>query len=126
MTDPLYSSSNVTRIVFGVILVFFVIVYICWLGYSLIRAFSESRRIGNERRVYTYGALVITCIILFALLLVASFFMGLESSATTYMATLAYANLFVYLMSVLYIPRPTSKCSLYHIHAILTDSLGQE
>ena len=99
-------SSDTLNIAIWVIVVIFCLLYISWLIFSVIRSIKESKKIGNQRRVITYTLLTAVSIVIFLVLLVASFFLGYDNSATIYLATIAYINFFVYLMALLYIPMP--------------------
>ncbi|EKE40996.1 hypothetical protein ENUP19_0260G0032 [Entamoeba nuttalli] len=108
ITDINYKPlKDIPNIVFCVADIIFAVIYFIWLCFSVIRSFSEAKRVGNTKRIYTFGILVITSVIIFVLLLVVAFFLGFENSATTYLSTLSYGNLFIWLLSIFYIPKPT-------------------
>ncbi|ELP91947.1 transmembrane protein, putative [Entamoeba invadens IP1] len=109
-TNPTYAPlKDKKNIVFSCFVGVFVLMYIGWLLFSVIRTFSEAKKVGNAKRVIAFGVLMFVAIFIFVVLLIVAFFLGFENSATTYLATISYANFFVYLLAFFYLPTPSKK-----------------
>ncbi|KAL7717135.1 Wntless-like transmembrane domain-containing protein [Entamoeba marina] len=106
-TDPFYNFTEDTDAIYiYVITIAFFVGYIGWLIFSVIRSVEESRRIGNTRRVITFGILSVSSIIIFAVLMSCSFLFGSNSTATLNLSIHSFLNFFVILMAIMHLPKP--------------------
>ncbi|BFU25157.1 hypothetical protein EHI8A_049280 [Entamoeba histolytica HM-1:IMSS-B] len=109
-TTPNYSITlkgidDPANVVLSILILGIIVIYIFWLVFGIIRTYSESRKLGPvSLRLKYYGGFTICVIILYLCLLIAANFMGYHNNASITLTTLAYVNLYVMTLTILYLP----------------------
>ncbi|KAL7716374.1 Wntless-like transmembrane domain-containing protein [Entamoeba marina] len=101
MKEMIVGTSNGVLITFGVSAAIVLLVYAFWLTFSVIRTFTERRKLGEmSKRIVGFGVFNVCVVILFLIILMVLFFSGYDSS-NLYIASIGWFNLYCYAMSVL-------------------------
>ena len=98
-------SDDVVNILISIGIMALLIIYIFWLIFSIIRSFSEVKKLGTTGyRVQVYGLFTIFVILLYISLLLSAFFMGYRNNAAVSLTTIAYVNFYCMVLAILYLP----------------------
>ena len=80
-------------------------IYIIWLIFSIIRSFSEIRKLGVVgHKVRVYGLFTVFAIGGYLVMLVVASFQGSLNNSFVVLVTVAYLNIYCTIISVLYLP----------------------
>ncbi|KAL7717685.1 Transmembrane protein [Entamoeba marina] len=106
-------SNDIFNVICSTSIVVVLGIYLFWLIFSIIRSFSEVRKLGSAGyRVRVYGLFTIIIVLLYVSLLSSAFYMGYRNNAVVGLATIAYVNWYCLILSVLYLPSAAVKKDL--------------
>ena len=98
-------SDDIVNIILSIGIMVLLGLYLFWLIFSIIRSFSEVKKLGTTGyRVKVYGLFTICVIMLYISLLLAAFFMGYRNNAAVSLTTIAFVNFYCMVLAILYLP----------------------
>ncbi|ELP94488.1 transmembrane protein, putative [Entamoeba invadens IP1] len=98
-------SKDPVNIVVSLGIMILLVIYLFWLVFSIIRSFSEVRKLGTTGyRVQVYGLFTIFILLLYVSLLLSVFFMGYRNNAVVSLTTIAFVNFYCMVLAILYLP----------------------
>ncbi|EDR23005.1 transmembrane protein, putative [Entamoeba dispar SAW760] len=115
LSDPYYNPlKDITSLVMAVIALIFVIAYIFWLIYILIRSFSDGIKLGKtKRKLRLFGGLTMISMMIFFMMLALSFFFGNQQTLSISLTTTAFVNFFCTLLVVINIPHQGEESAIW-------------
>ena len=109
-TNPNYSISltgieDPTNLGLIITLTVIIAVYIFWLAFGIIRTYSESKKLGPvASRLKYYGLFTVVVVIMYVVLYLASGYLGYHTNAAVTLTTIAFVNMYVVMLNILYLP----------------------
>ncbi|BFU24069.1 hypothetical protein EHI8A_108860 [Entamoeba histolytica HM-1:IMSS-B] len=98
-------SHDVFNVIISLGIMGLLIIYLFWLIFSIIRSFSEVRKLGSAGyRVQVYGIFTIFILLFYVSLLLSVFFMGYRNNAAVSLTTIAFVNFYCMVLTILYLP----------------------
>ncbi|KAL7715461.1 Wntless-like transmembrane domain-containing protein [Entamoeba marina] len=105
-TADLHGMNDWINITLTTMVAALCVIYLFWLIFSVIRTYSEIKKLGSEVavRFKFYSIFTLCVIVLYVGLLAMAGFMGYHNNAVVSLETIAYVNLYVMVLSILYLP----------------------
>ncbi|KAL7720804.1 Wntless-like transmembrane domain-containing protein [Entamoeba marina] len=128
LVDPYYEAlRDIPNIVLAVIALGFIILYVFWLLFCLVRACSEGKKLGKtKRKLRIFGVLTMVSLALYLMLILLIFFYGYQETAPIYLTSIAYVNFFCAILVLLLLPTTHKESQIWSDNRLKITALDDQ